>query len=236
MKRLSSSITCLLCSSLSVELYHQDKRRDYYQCLQCDLVFVPPQFHLSAIDEKSEYDKHENHVEDQHYRQFLSRLSKPIFQYTLEHSSFNTKEKLEHLDFGCGPGPSLSAMFKEVGFRSHIYDLYYYNHPSVLSCSGFDKNHDHQGRYHVITMTEVLEHLSSPELELSRLWSLLRCGGVLGVMTKLVIDKAAFVNWHYKNDPTHIAFYSEACMKFLANLLGAVFIPVENDAFLFIKP
>ena len=44
--------------------------------------------------------------------------------------------------------------------------------------------------------------------ELERLWSLLQPGGWLGIMTKLVSDQTAFANWHYKNDPTHVCFFS----------------------------
>ena len=71
--------------------------------------------------------------------------------------------------------------------------------------------------YDFICATEVVEHLHRPGQDLERLWSLLRPGGWMGIMTKLVRDRASFDTWHYKNDPTHVCFFSE---EYLA-LVGA---------------
>ena len=40
-------------------------------------------------------------------------------------------------------------------------------------------------------------------------------------MTKLVIDQNTFAQWHYKNDPTHVRFYSKETFEFLAKYLKA---------------
>ena len=76
------------------------------------------------------------------------------------------------------------------------------------------------GEYDFITATEVVEHLHHPGVELARLWSLLRPGGCLGVMTKLVRDPDAFAGWHYKNDPTHVCFFSEHTWQWWAQRQG----------------
>jgi len=39
-------------------------------------------------------------------------------------------------------------------------------------------------------------------------------------MTKRVLDKARFENWHYKNDITHVSFFSEATFRFLGQRDG----------------
>ena len=66
-----------------------------------------------------------------------------------------------------------------------------------------------------------MEHLANPRQELDRLWSLIRPGGYLGLMTKLVTDQQSFACWHYKNDPTHISFFSVATFNYLAELWNA---------------
>ena len=43
----------------------------------------------------------------------------------------------------------------------------------------------------------------------------------LGIMTKRVIDQQRFATWHYKNDPTHVCFYSVETFQWLANLWQA---------------
>ena len=78
-----------------------------------------------------------------------------------------------------------------------------------------------RGQYDFICATEVVEHLHHPGQELARLWALLGPGGWLGVMTKLVRDHAAFAGWHYKNDPTHVCFFSEMTWQWWARERGA---------------
>ena len=109
------------------------------------------------------------------------------------------------LDFGSGPGPTLSVMFEEVGHAVALYDHFYARNPSI-----FERSYD------FITATEVVEHLHQPRQELDRLWASLKPGGYLGIMTKLVLDQAAFATWHYKNDLTHVCFFSRTTFQWLA--------------------
>jgi hypothetical protein len=45
--------------------------------------------------------------------------------------------------------------------------------------------------------------------------------GWLVIQTQRVRNRDAFIRWRYPDDPTHIAFYSEATFAWLANHLGA---------------
>jgi hypothetical protein len=189
---------CPLCSSGTLLNYHEDSKRTYFQCDDCFLVTVPPKYHLNESEEKREYDLHENSSLDVGYRQFLSRVLTPLINKIPASS--------QGLDFGCGNGPTLSKMFEEKEHTVNLFDKYYFNDPSVL----FKK-------YDFITATEVIEHLSNPKFELDRLIKTLRANGWLGIMTKLVQDKNAFSNWHYKNDPTHICFYSAKTFEWIAS-------------------
>ncbi len=206
--------TCPLCASGDTTFYHRDARREYLRCHRCDLVFVPPAFRLSPEEERAVYDQHENSPDDAGYRRFLARLAEPL------------REKLapgaRGLDFGAGPGPTLSVMFEEAGHPMAIYDPFYAPDASVLV-----------GEYDFITATEVVEHLFEPGRELARLSSLLRPAGWLGLMTKRVTDQEAFIRWHYILDPTHVAFLSEATFRWLADELGmTVEFPAADVALL----
>jgi len=213
----STTEPCPLCASRNSKHYFEDKRRTYLQCQNCQLVFVPKTFYLSAELEKKEYDKHRNDSADEGYRQFLSRIANPLIELL--------PSKSHGLDFGCGPGPTLSKMLEERGHTVDLYDHYYFNIDSV-----WKRNYD------FITATEVVEHLYQPGAELKRLWQHLVSGGYLALMTKLVIDKDAFANWHYKNDPTHVCFYSFETFAWLSGQLQAQFSQVAKDAFIFTKP
>jgi len=179
-------------------------------------VFVPTHQQLSQQDEKAAYDFHQNSPNDVGYRQFLSRLSGPLMD-RLEANS-------QGLDFGCGPGPTLSVMLEEQGHQVALYDIYYAHNPDVLI-----------GGYDFITSTEVIEHLSQPGAELQRLWSLLKPGGYLGLMTKQTTNCEAFASWHYKNDPTHISFFNNQTFDYLGHQWGSAPEFIGADVIIFRK-
>jgi len=208
---------CRLCGEGRAEIFWQDQRRDYYRCRRCHLVFVPPPQYLSPREEKAEYDRHRNDPCDSGYRRFLGRLYEPLRARLAPGS--------RGLDFGCGPGPTLSLMFAEAGHAMALYDCFYAPDRSVLS-----------GCYDFITATEVVEHLHRPGEELERLWALLQPGGVFGVMTKLVLDGEAFSRWHYKNDPTHVSFFSRTTFDWLAAHWRADMQIIGQDVIIFTRP
>ena len=231
-----TSIPCPLCDHSTVAHYHTDKKRDYLQCQRCELVFVPPAFHLSSENEKAEYDKHDNQLDDPGYLKFLSRIAKPIISQTVgpeysdtfgsgQVSNFASKaSQIQLLDFGCGPGPALASEFDRLGFEVSLYDIYYQNDATVL-----DKQYD------VVVSTEVVEHFNSPKASIEQLVKLVKPGGLLAIMTKLVINPERFSQWHYKNDPTHISFFSQATFEYLANQYQLNVSFVGNDVILLNK-
>ncbi len=177
---------------------------------------VPREYHLSDVDEKAEYELHENSPHDPGYRGFLGRIFKPL------HDRLEAGSK--GLDFGAGPGPTLSVMLEEVGHTVSLYDPFYSPDPAPLA-----------QRFDFVTATEVVEHFSNPRVDFARMWSCVRPGGLLGLMTKLVIDEAAFSTWHYKNDPTHISFFSRDTFEWLADWWQADLVFVGNDVVLITK-
>jgi len=196
--------------------FYSDRHRDYYRCSCCNLIHVPPAQFLTHAEEQAEYDKHQNSPEDYGYRTFLARLFIPLNE--------RLKPKSHGLDFGCGPGPTLSKMFEEAGHHMKLYDPFYAQDEKALE----------QG-YDFITASEVVEHLHDPAMELERLWSILKPGGWLGFMTKLALDKNAFAKWHYKNDLTHVCFFSKETMGWLAGAWGAEYFQADKDVALFQK-
>ena len=75
----------------------------------------------------------------------------------------------------------------------------------------------------------VLFSKHDPKQVLGQMIEMLLPGGILAVMTKRVIDLGAFKNWHYKNDPTHITFFSEKSVKWLADEMSVEVEFVDKD-------
>ena len=200
---------CRLCHGADCHPFHDDGRR-YFRCPECGLVFAHSECFLSAEDERAVYDRHQNSPDDSRYRQFLSRLFEPM--------AARVSPESRGLDFGSGPGPTLSVMFEENGHIVSLYDPFYAPDSGVF-----------QSKYDFITASEVVEHLYRPREELDRLWRCLRPGGVLGIMTKRVLDHEAFSRWHYKNDPTHVCFFAVQTFEWLAECWRATLTVVGED-------
>jgi hypothetical protein len=203
MSDLSDDARCPLCDNSRSQQFHEQvvpagsgQRRSFRRCDTCSLVFVPRRFHLSRADERAVYEQHENDPADAGYRRFLSRLFEPL--------RARISDGATGLDFGCGPGPTLSAMFRESGVQCAEYDPFFANDDGVFDA-----------RYDFIASSEVFEHLAQPAAVLDRLLAVLKPHGWLGVMTKRVSTPSAFADWHYVRDPTHVSFFSDATFMWI---------------------
>lgn len=208
---------CPLCQSADCFICSSDKRRQYWRCQQCQLIFADPAALLDAAAEISIYQQHQNDPTDLRYRAFLNKLAAPLQQRL-------AKTALQGLDFGCGPGPTLSLMLAEAGQQMAIYDPYFANHPEVLS-----------QQYDFICATEVIEHFYQPAREWQLWLQLLKPGGWLGLMTKITDHVSDFSNWHYKNDPTHVSFFSSETFAYLAKRDGLSLEIIGPDVILLKK-
>ena len=195
---------CPFCGSDKSRLFFKDQFRPYYRCQRCDLIFVPRLWQLDKEQEKARYDTHENDPQEKGYRNYLRRIISPM-RAALERSL----NGMNGLDYGCGPGPALAMMLEEEGAGMSLYDPFYFDDTSSLFRS-----------YDFITCTEVIEHMTQPKKELEKLFSLLNPKGVLAVMTQLVTDKTDFNTWYYRNDETHICYFSRQSFQWAAETWG----------------
>lgn len=215
-------MNCGLCNQQSHELFYTQQRgplsgREYWRCCGCELIQVPAQQRLSPGEEKAIYDLHENSPDDQRYRDFLARIAIPL-QRQLAPGA-------RGLDYGCGPGPTLSLMMAEAGFPCSTYDIYYAPHPERLRES-----------YDYITCTEVIEHLGRPAQVIQQLVDCLLPGGHLAFMTKRWRDLEQFKGWSYRNDPTHISFFHINSFAWLAHHWQLDNVYTSDDAMIFRLP
>lgn len=184
------------------------------KCSNCDVVFVPSSSHLDHQQEKTIYDLHQNDPNDHRYRVFLSQIALPLMD--------RLKPQSSGLDFGCGPGPTLSLILQEQGHRVELYDPFYYPDKEPLS-----------KQYDFITMTEVAEHLSQPRSVFEKIVSMLKSDGKLAVMTQFIPDDLDFSKWGYKNDPTHIVFYSKKTFEWLVSVMSLEIIFMQKNCVIF---
>ena len=108
---MTSPKKCILCSNSSVfhplkftKTYKKMGKRDYFRCPECDLIFVPEEFHLSSIDEEARYLLHNNTLSNEGYVNMFMEKIKLIRQYCPGIMSV--------LDYGCGHEPVLTELLQ----------------------------------------------------------------------------------------------------------------------------
>ncbi len=214
---MSAQTTCPLCGAGPAESFAEDRARAYFRCPTCALVFADPARHLEPAAERARYDRHRNDPDDPGYRAHLDRLARPLLTRLCP--------GLRGLDYGCGPGPLLAQMLTEAGLEMAVYDPFYAPDRDVLATT-----------YDVVTCTETVEHFRHPADDWAQLSALVAAGGWLGVMTKLAVARDCFPTWFYKNDPTHVSFYSLATLAWIGARLALTIELHDEDVVLMRRP
>ncbi|UZO80466.1 class I SAM-dependent methyltransferase [Aquimarina sp. ERC-38] len=171
---------------------------------------------MSAQQEKERYLLHNNNPKDSGYRKFLQ----PI----VDHVTTHYMATANGLDFGSGPIPAMEILLREKKYKITSYDPYF----TATSLS-------QTTTYDFIIVCEVMEHFKNPAKEFSLLYSLLQTGGELICKTSLFNINTDFKNWWYKNDPTHVFFYTETTLQVILNQYKFKKLKIMKDYFILQK-
>jgi hypothetical protein len=191
-------MNCIVCNHEASKSFQTSDTRTYWECKYCLAKFLDPSLYIESSIEKKRYLEHDNRVDDEAYRSFLSRLANPL------QNKISVGDK--GLDFGCGHGPALADMLQIDGFQVDLYDPFFFPDKKIFS-----------KKYNFITCTETAEHFHNPYQEFNTLDNLLVPGGWLGIMTCFLTTDEAFESWYYRRDPTHVTFYCEKTFEVIAS-------------------
>jgi len=209
---------CPVCEGAVCRFFVVVAEREYWRCEDCLATFLHPAQLPSVDTELAQYRLHRNDPGDTGYRQFLDRLAAPLLQ--------RLSPAQRGLDYGCGTGPALAMMLREAGHEVALFDPLFRSDSEALTHT-----------YDFITCTEVAEHFHRPADEFRRLDALLKPGGRLALMTSFMTDDVRFADWHYRRDPTHVVFYREVTLRYLARQHGwRCEIPCPNVALMQKEP
>ena len=205
-------MNCLLCHSDS-SLFELDT----FLCPECGLVFKNPNIFWNSDQDLKRYSTHNNTSDDQGYVDFLAKFVAPLKPFL--------PKKFTALDFGCGPGPTLSGLLEEVGGQVENYDPIFFPDAHLLVPESYD----------VVTSTEVVEHFKSPNIDWTTLVDLLKDNGILGIMTLLYSPEIDFKKWWYKNDPTHVVFYQAKTFDYIAKTFNLEILFTDHKSIIILK-
>lgn len=181
--------------------------RNYHVCGRCGLLYMDIGDRLEADEEKKRYSFHQNSIDDEGYVAFLSRVIEPSMQYI--------NSGMSGLDYGCGPNPVLAKLVEDKGMKCDYYDPFFF--PECKS----------DAKYDFVFATECFEHFFNPKKEIEKICAMLNSNGILGIMTELMGDSTDFATWYYKNDPTHVCFYSDKTINYICQTYN--FKQLYND-------
>lgn len=163
--------------------------------------------YLSGFEEKARYELHNNDTSDPRYLSYLDQL------WSLR-PNLNYKNIL---DFGCGPTKGLEVLAKDYNIDS--YDCYFYP--------------VHLKKYDLVFCCEVVEHFYNPKVSWNTLASV--TDNILLVRTE-TYEQVDYANWHYKDDPTHVCFYSHKTLERMEELFDLKLLDSKDgNKFIFKK-
>lgn len=200
---------CPLCSNEG-ELFNKSRDKRYYSCSKCKSIFMDKRDYLSPEKELTRYKEHNNNVEDVRYQNFVLPIVNAV--------KLNYGVDTLGLDYGCGTGPVISKMLEDCGYSMLLYDPFFADFPENL-----------EKKYNFIACCEVMEHFYYPKKEFIRLKSLLKEDGKLFMKTKLYSENIDFNSWNYKNDPTHVFFYSTHTINWISDELNFKDVIIKDD-------
>ncbi len=199
---------CPICQSTSF-LFTEDRFRKFFRCEFCESIFVPSEYWPDAKAEKARYDEHQNDVNDAGYQLFVRPIIEAITSHFTKHH--------RGLDYGAGPGPVVTKLLRDLDYSIDLYDPFYYNDKELLNF-----------QYDYLVASEVVEHFHHPLENFKKMKKLLLPGGKIFIFTHLYEDSIPFQNWYYKNDLTHVIFFTNKSMHYLAERLGFSKITIDK--------
>lgn len=193
-------IKCPLCGS-KTSFYLSFRHKDYRSCNNCHSVFLDEEYTISEEKEMKRYELHNTNINDFGYLKFI----KPLSNYV--ENNFTNSDK--GLDFGCGKEGVAAEYLSSKGLSLAMYDPYFHDNKHLLNET-----------YDFIISIEVIEHFNNPDKEFALLYKMLKNGGQLILMTDLLSEDTDFLNWYYKNDETHVFFYSPKTFIYIKEKYG----------------
>jgi SAM-dependent methyltransferase len=205
---------CPLCLNTSLNEFDTIAGIIFLQCANCKSVFKHFENYPTLKAEKERYLLHDNDITSKGYQVFVQ----PIVQHILK----SKPNSAIGLDFGAGTGPVIAEILKAEGYNISLYDPFFYPEKKVLN-----------NTYDFIICCEVIEHFHSPNSEFGLLRKLLKPEGSLLCMTHLLPQKDGFKSWYYKNDPTHVIFYSEDNIQWVKSNFNFSEVKIEDRLIVF---
>jgi len=230
--------TCQLCGSAKHRPLFEESPYSVLRCQACGLVFITPRLSPEALEDVygERYWKSDS-PKTQGYADYAAdeALYLKTFRRRLGALRLPQGRKLKVLDIGCAAGFFLRVM------RDEGHDVYGVELSSAIaeharSHVGHDRIHigtlddlpaDHpginQGSFDLVTMWDVVEHVSEPQNLLDKARKLLKPDGQLLIETQNVDSAFAILlgrRWHHYKHQEHLYHFNPQTIERLLDQTG----------------
>lgn len=193
---------CRLCSTPATILFKDS--RSFYFCGTCGLIFTDcPLTNEDKI----------KHYQSQFDNDFNWKAEAKGFEPLFHKNSGDYRI----FDYGSGSG-KLGSALRDLGYDVDCYEPMF---------DGEFTSRNLYGKYDFIILNEVIEHIENLKSVLTDIHYLLGSNGralIKTFLTDEIINDPSnasdiFANWWYKNDMTHISFFSLITFEYICNRL-----------------
>ncbi len=220
---------CPLCGSKTGKKFLEYNKYLLIECANCKLV--SPNINFDLVSEGDLYDSSfakkdvEKEILDTYsYRK--KTYAPERLKYILEKIPDLSIKKINLLDVGCGPGYFLSHL-KDLGVKYRGLELATFL-VDICKKKGLNVEqayleNEPRGHYNIITLFDVLEHITTPIKFFKSLNEKLQKGGYVLAYTPNIHSVAFLLMGNGQNNLypfQHVAIYDLASLKYLANKTG----------------
>ena len=220
---------------------------EYFRCGCCKAISLSEKDFLSSSQQLQRYNHHHNTLEDLGYAQFLGAFLLNTF------GSLPSFQLSGILDYGSGPNPAMVQLLKLISERqrqekSFEKKLVWQEIQCLDSCveqlaqvlpalpdkdaiGGWDPffaPDGKRGKVPLVLCLEVAEHFEQPWDGFAGLADCCCAGGFVAVGTLPIPDEMVipedFKKWWYKDDRTHVSFYTEKAMEACGKTCGLEYL------------
>jgi len=235
LNKKDSHASCNLCKSTNAKQFLEYKDYKLFECLDCSCIYA----NINIADNYEEIIYDNDFYKENNKREILDTydyrknlFAKERLEYITDKCSFNIKTE-NLLDLGCGYGYFLKYLseheVRAVGLELTDFFVEVCKEKGLNVKKTFLED-ELDDSYNIITMFDVLEHLSDPLSFFKTAHKKLKSGGHILAYTPNIHSFAFYFQKGKQNlllPYEHLSFYDENSLNYLAKNSGFEIVSIE---------
>ncbi len=213
--------SCIFCFEKNI-IFSKISNREYGLCKVCGGIFVKKTDFISENAQKKRYLLHNNDLNNAGYKKFLENFINPVLEFLKKQNKITLNFSI--FDFGSGVKPCLCELLHHYCVNGLL--------PSDTQINMYDKFFASEKPFiesDLCVCLETIEHFENLESDLQNLSNCVKKGGYCAIGTNLVPEATSFEKWWYKEDSTHVCFFTIPALKACLSRVNLSFVDSLSD-------